>query len=117
MKNILLTFLCAAFLIPGTAAAKSSSHPTADTKDHNNGIVTPDVAENMFRTSYFVQSPKGILVCVDTYSEKNGVTCTKDGKNAWRSMRNSVPAGKTYVGFKSITAGSYGSHFIEVYWK
>lgn len=116
MKKLLTCFVIASTLLPVTTSAKSSSHPKEGSRNDNTGIVTPDVAENMFRTKYFTQSEQGILICRDLYtSEKN--TCTKNGKNAWRSMKNSVPSGKTYVGFKSVTAGSYGYHYIEIYWK
>lgn len=102
-----------ALLCMSTASSKSSSV----TQDFNNstGLVPPTVATNMFRTSNFIQAASGILICRDELSQ-DGNQCLKDGKNAWKSMANSVPPGKTFVAFR-IVSGYGGRMAVEVYWK
>lgn len=85
-------------------------------------MVTPNVATGFYRTQNFTyDKDMNILICPRAMKYESNLTvkvttCTDDkGNNQWRKMENSVPAGKKFVGFKSITEGY--KHMIEVYWK
>ena len=82
------------------------------------GIVTPNIATGMIRTERFATDTNGNLVYCPTnfeYTPRNS-TCTDGSRNGWTLLKDSVPYGKTYVGFKSIS-GDYGYHKLEIYWK
>ena len=86
---------------------------------NNNGdIVTPNVATGMLRTERFAVDTNGNMVYCPTnfdYTPRKN-TCTDGSRNGWTLFKDSVPVGKTYVGFKSVS-GNYGSQSIEIYWK
>jgi hypothetical protein len=89
-------------------------------EDFNNsdGIVTPNIATGVIRTERFAVDTNGSMVYCPTnfdYTPRNN-TCTDGSRNGWTLLKDSVPHGKTFVGFKSVS-GSYGSHRLEIYWK
>jgi hypothetical protein len=104
-------------LMMASLSAYAGSSPKNDQEP--NGIVTPDIATGMWRTSRFVNDTTNmnILVCPLKYEYiyRDDTCRDKNNKNAWVLIENSLPQGKNYVGFKSISQGS--SHAIEIYWK
>lgn len=98
-----------------TAYASSASKSNAD---EQHGIITPDVATGMWRTSQFVHDVNmNILICTpqNVYYWKDHTCKDKNNNNAWVKMENAIPQGKKFVGFKSINQGI--AHHIEIYWK
>lgn len=110
-KNIAATLIA---VISMSAHAGSSSRTYSC--NGTSGLITPDVATDMFRTTRFIQSATGILICRDDYVPYGKEECTKNGKNAWRRMPDSVPEGKTFVAF-SIVSTRNGEMAVEIYWK
>lgn len=89
-----------------------------DYYNNNDGIVTPNIATGVIRTERFAVDTNGNMVyCPPNfdYNQRNN-TCTDGSRNGWTLLKDSVPHGKTFVGFKSVS-GSYGSHRLEIYWK
>lgn len=87
-------------------------------EDDESHIVKPEVATSVYRARHITYSENlDTLVCLDKYKyDWRDDTCKdKDGKNQWRTIKQVTPANKTYVGFKSTSAGS--SHVIDIYWK
>lgn len=78
------------------------------------GIITKDIATNLYMTDKFAINSTGeLLVCVHPFSHSQSRdTCTDiAGKNAWKLATALVPSNKTYVGF-NITRG-----ILTIYWK
>lgn len=112
MKTLIASIMLA-------VSVASQAAPKYIPTEESLGIVTPEVAEGMFRTSRIAHTKEGLLVVCRMSDSRNYVTdaCSDSkGNSAWRSLPNSVPAGKKYIGFKSVS-GEYGDHNIEVYWK
>lgn len=113
----LFTFICILFTI-NTAIAASSPKTVED----NTGIVTPEIATGVIRTSKTAYSEMGIiLVCPTqtnqyvTHNYRDDTCLDSKRNNAWVYLKDAIPKGTTYVGFKSVAQGS--SHYIEIYWK
>lgn len=82
-------------------------------------IITPDYATGFWATYHFTQAADGTtLACVHNYDWRNSSCTDNNGKNAWRSLQNAVPAGKRYVGFsiQSSPSTSYAAVLV-IYWK
>lgn len=83
------------------------------------GIVTPDIAVGAFTTGYFGYDSNGdIVVCNEPSAswDWNKRTCTIGKVNAFRTLAQSVPKGRVYVGFRMINMSGYGTK-VEVYYK
>lgn len=106
-------------LMMASMSAYAGSSSQQSNNEDNHGIVTPDVATGMWRTTRIVHdsSNMNILVCQLKYEYTyRSDTCEdKNKKNAWAKMEHAVPQGTKFVGFKSISQGS--THYIEIYWK
>jgi len=85
-------------------------------------IITPDAAISMWSTPNFTyDKDMNILICPRNagYSPpltaNSSPTCVdKDNKSVWVTMANSVPKGKTFVGF---TVLNDRVQYITIYWK
>lgn len=83
-------------------------------------LVTPEIATGFFRTNKiaYESTNYSMLICPDdaTFVEKDK-SCFKGNRViAWIPIAESVPKGRTFVGFKSLSVTS-GNPVIEVYWK
>lgn len=106
-------------LMLASVSAYAGSSSQQSSNEQNHGIVTPEVATSMWRTTRFVHDTKNmnILICQlkYEYTYRNDTCEDKNKKNAWVKMENAVPQGTKFVGFKSVSQGS--TQYIEIYWK
>lgn len=112
MKNLI------ALMLMLVSSYSFSASMGKDYSDDNTGIVTPNIATGVLRTRQFAVDTNGNLVyCPPNFdhSERKN-TCTLGERNGWTLLKDAVPVGKTYVGFKSVS-GYYGYQYIEIYWK
>lgn len=116
MKKISVAF---AFMVASMSAFAGSATLS---EQEQTGIITPDIATGVYRTySYTYDKDMNLLICPHGMDFKinyktNIPTCLdKNDKSQWKKMENYIPAGKKFVGFKSVSAGA--SHAIEIYWK
>jgi hypothetical protein len=91
--------------------AKGSSHAGSDNQSQSGGIITPSVATGVKSFIFWTVNVNGDTV-VCNYEDYSGRRDECGDKNlSWRLLRDAVPKGKTYVGFR------VSNHLIEVYWK
>lgn len=82
-------------------------------------IITPDVATGVLVTSRFGNDSNGDLVACPVsavYDEYKNL-CKQDGRNSWKYIKDIVPPGKTYSGFRFSGFGYYNTRVIEIYYK
>lgn len=83
-------------------------------------LVTPEIATGFFRTNKiaYESTNYSMLICPEdaVFVEKDK-SCFKGNRViAWVPIAESVPKGRTFVGFKSLSVTT-GNPVIEVYWK
>jgi hypothetical protein len=90
---------------------------SANNTDDLNGVIPLSVATGMWRANLGYDKEQNLIVCqrIHRYLWKDESCRDKDGNNAWAKIKDAVPKGKTFVGFKSVSQGS--EHYIEIYWK
>lgn len=117
----LLLVMCVGVLAAGMdrPAHSKSLPPNPQEEVGTNGIITPVLATGFKSYSYFNVDLNGELVVCPTsaqHSFRNGGECEgARGPNAgWVPVRHVVPAGKTFVGFRSVY---HGGTRVEIYWK
>jgi hypothetical protein len=109
MIKIILTAIAMATAI--SVSAKGSSHAGSDNQSQSGGIITTSVATGVKSFIFWTVNVNGDTV-VCNYGEYNGRREECGDKNmSWRVLKDAVPKGKTYVGFR------VSNHRIEVYWK
>lgn len=114
-RSLIGVALCLA--ATGAMARFSSSGEEVST---SGGVITPDVATDVFRTYWIARDKDGnMLVCPDyrqgvRFIKEDGQMLCRDanGNNAWSLPANVPPRGKTYSGFRVTPNGYY-----EFYWK
>lgn len=106
MKKI-IGFICV-LLLSSSLFAGTVMVPYQDT-----GIITPNIATNLYRTQTFAISGDGELLICPRHADFSwgDTTCLYMKKNAYILANKIVPASKTYVGF-NITNGT-----LTIYWK
>lgn len=82
-------------------------------------IITPDFATSAFVTDRFTTDQNGnLVVCpMSAVYDSGNNTCVQDRRNAWRHIKDAVPPGKTYSGFRFSGFGYYNTRVIEIYYK
>lgn len=110
--------LLALLLISGNAFAGATG---GFTTNDNSGIVTPDVATGYvaFGSDRIAYAPDGQMMFCQHHFETTmkRSSCEDDkGKNAWTYMKDSVPRGRNFIGFRAVS-GSYGARLVELYYK
>jgi hypothetical protein len=113
-------FLAALLAMSGTAYAANAAN-LGGTTPNTAGIVTVDMATGMRQFNAYTHDALGyMVVCVPPAEPdfRGGKAECDDGKykNAWTRVHDTVPKGRTYVGFR-IANGMYGGRLLEVYWK
>lgn len=80
-------------------------------------IISLNVATGMWRAYPGYDKDNNLVVCqrIHRYLWKDESCRDMDGNNAWAKIKDAVPKGKTFVGFKSASQGD--AHYIEIYWK
>lgn len=104
MKKTITVLLAALFAVNTYAGAKGGF------TNGDAGIVTPDMARGMRSFDVFHFDTNGDMV-VCFYDDYSRGKCQN-----WKPVKNVVPAGTTYVGFR-VVGREYGYRQLEVYWK
>jgi hypothetical protein len=82
-------------------------------------VITPDFATSQWTTTHWVYDKDlNIIVCPRgaTYSKIASTTCLDEkGNKAWIDMKQAVPSGKKFVGFKITITDRW--EYVSIYWK
>lgn len=113
MKKILMMIFMLMASISAYAETNIKDNQPADL----NGVIPLNVATGMWRANPGYDKEHNLIVCqrIHRYLWKDETCRDKGGNNAWAKIKDAVPKGKTFVGFKSVSQGS--EHYIEIYWK
>lgn len=111
----MLNKLLCLFLLAGASTFSIAGAAPPVYYDNNNSIITPDRATGVYITSHFaIDSNGNLLICPATAKYDWSDNTCLIGKNivSWLNIANSVPKGKTFVGFRINSREN-----IEIYWK
>lgn len=75
------------------------------------GIVTPDIAAGFRAYTYISYTSNGDMVVCPSAPESRNVC-----EEGWRLLRDAVPKGRTYIGFRYANS-AYGHRELEIYYK
>lgn len=90
----------------GLASAATAAEPVATLAISPTGIISPDVATGLKMFNAFRSDAAGNMeVCAQL---------AEDQACRWVKLRDQVPPGRTYVGFRRAAANQPG---LELYWK
>lgn len=122
MKQFIIMAALLLGVVCGRAEAKGSSHPKKPPEEQDSsvqtGIVTPDIATGVWRVNarWTNGADLTILVCpnnvgIEWLSSNRTWVCGGDANNGWKPIHLSLPANKTYVGFRMT------KDWLEIYFK
>lgn len=119
-----LMFLAVSVVASANAFAKSPYITSDASETVNQTIITPATSIDGIRTSQVGRTANGDTVVCPTHLRTDvehscrGTCVDNKGNSAWVYLKDAVPRGKTYVGFRISTGFACGTGTAyEIFWK